>query len=70
MGGNNNGICILCGIPTKYNLDNPYCTLCGGVCSGCSRSSPSFNSAMFCHNCGEPDYISFENPLCNDCKKS
>ena len=65
-----NGFCIQCGKSTKYNLNHPYCNLCGGMCSGSSRASPSFNSAMFCHKCGEPDYISYENPLCNDCKKT
>ncbi len=61
------GFCIFCGEKILFNLNNPVCAKCGGMCSVRTRSSPTIGYPMFCHRCGETSYISQDNPLCEQC---
>ena len=65
------GFCIYCGQELNFrNTSRPFCALCGGKCSACTRSSATDKTPMFCHSCGESAYISVNDPICEDCQNN
>lgn len=64
----NNGKCIRCGTPIKYNEFMPLCKNCFDTWSIFGNKEYREN---FCHKCGKQDSwsnITFANPLCQECK--
>jgi hypothetical protein len=63
------GFCIRCGKDIPFNIDHPYCFICGGSCSHINRFSSSDGGEYYCHGCRDQAYISSENIFCDLCNK-